>query len=327
MPDHERINAVNMLRVSSRNRPSSKLAGYLYDLIYSLRVARIAPRGDIIVTNTFFLPIVLWRRSAGAIYVHVARMPRRQMGLYRRASRFHAVSEQVRQAVQLQSPALASKLFVVPNALAPAFSNVSSKPMEERVRIVLYVGRVAREKGLELLIQGFSRAQLPGWRLVVMGPWDAAAGGDGDEYRDELSEAASSSAVDLELRPPTYDLTALVSAYSEAPIFVYPSVAEGESFGMAPLEAMACGCAVIVSDLPCFLEFARPGENCLSFDHRGDHPAATLAVAIRRLAADPDYAQELATAGRAEAGRFTIGAIADALLADFNQTVAARNGG
>ena len=34
--------------------------------------------------------------------------------------------------------------------------------------------------------------------------------------------------------------------YSQANVFVYPSLYEG--FGMPPLEAMACGCPVIVSD-------------------------------------------------------------------------------
>jgi glycosyltransferase involved in cell wall biosynthesis len=45
-------------------------------------------------------------------------------------------------------------------------------------------------------------------------------------------------------------------------MFVYPCLAEqGETFGLAPLEAVACGAVPIVSDLSCFGDFITPGVN------------------------------------------------------------------
>ena len=44
----------------------------------------------------------------------------------------------------------------------------------------------------------------------------------------------------------------LVRIYSAATLFVYPSLYEG--FGMPPLEAMACGTPVCLSDIPVFRE-------------------------------------------------------------------------
>ena len=41
---------------------------------------------------------------------------------------------------------------------------------------------------------------------------------------------------------------ALPALYSGAAGFVYPSIYEG--FGLPPLEAMACGCPIAVSDIP-----------------------------------------------------------------------------
>ena len=40
----------------------------------------------------------------------------------------------------------------------------------------------------------------------------------------------------------------LVRLYNQAACFVFPSLYEG--FGLPPLEAMACGCPVLVSDIP-----------------------------------------------------------------------------
>lgn len=44
----------------------------------------------------------------------------------------------------------------------------------------------------------------------------------------------------------------LVELYSNAQCFVYPSFYEG--FGLPPLEAQACGCPIIISDIPVFKE-------------------------------------------------------------------------
>ena len=46
-----------------------------------------------------------------------------------------------------------------------------------------------------------------------------------------------------------------------ASFFIYPSQArQGETFGLAGLEAMSCGCIPIVSQLPCFADFISFGS-------------------------------------------------------------------
>jgi glycosyltransferase involved in cell wall biosynthesis len=54
----------------------------------------------------------------------------------------------------------------------------------------------------------------------------------------------------------------LPALYSGAAGFVYPSIYEG--FGLPPLEAMACGCPVAVSDIPAHREVC--GETAMYFD-------------------------------------------------------------
>src|SRR5215467_5336550 len=91
-PDDERVDGVRHLRIASSDRSSSLAVNLALDFCYALRVARSLPQSDITITNSFFLPLLLRHRTAGKIYVHVARFPKHQMLLYSRADRLQAVS-------------------------------------------------------------------------------------------------------------------------------------------------------------------------------------------------------------------------------------------
>jgi hypothetical protein len=90
--------------VASHDRSSSLGLNLAIDFYYALRVARSLPQSDITVTNSFSLPLVLPRRRAGKIYVHVARFPKRQMALYFRADRLQAISRAVADAITDKLP-------------------------------------------------------------------------------------------------------------------------------------------------------------------------------------------------------------------------------
>ena len=83
----ERVNGVRYLRIRSSDRSSSLAINLALDFCYALRAARSLPQSDITITNSFFLPLLLRHRTAGKIYVHVARFPKHQMFLYSRADR------------------------------------------------------------------------------------------------------------------------------------------------------------------------------------------------------------------------------------------------
>ena len=53
----------------------------------------------------------------------------------------------------------------------------------------------------------------------------------------------------------------LARVYAEADLFVYTSYFE--AFGLPPLEAMACGTAVVTTDCGGNRDYVRSGENCL----------------------------------------------------------------
>lgn len=87
--------------------------------------------------------------------------------------------------------------------------------------------------------------------------------------------------------------------YNRCDIFVFPSLSEG--FGLPPLEAMACGCAVVTTECGGVADFARHEVNCLTVPP-GD-PGA-LARAIWRLFGDPSLRARLAEQGVKTAQEF-----------------------
>lgn len=105
------------------------------------------------------------------------------------------------------------------------------------------------------------------------------------------------------------DRPTLRALYNAAAIFVGPSHAEG--WGLPPAEAMACGCACVLTDIGGHREFAVDGRNALSYPPR-DVPAA--AAAISRLLAQPGTRIELAHQAVADISRFTWDRATDGFL-------------
>lgn len=329
-PDDEIVAGIRHLRVASFDRSSNLFVNLTLDLIYSLRVAAALPSADITLTNGFFLPLVLPRRRAGKIYVQIGRYPKGQMALYWRADRLQVVSKAVGAAVARQAPRLAQKIRVIGYAIPDGHFAASGSGARERV--VLYVGRIAREKGIEVLLAAFAQLSqhlapdvLAGWTLRVVGPHRIAEGGDGDAYLAGLQALAAERAIACDFVGPIFDEQALTAEYRRASVFVYPSLAEtGEALGLAPLEAMAAGCAAVVSRLECFADYIEDGMTGLSFDHRGSNPAANLAAKLARLIGEPDLMRRISTAGRRAAEQFGVAPIAARMLEDFNTLLGAR---
>lgn len=95
--------------------------------------------------------------------------------------------------------------------------------------ILLYVGRLAREKGLNLLAPALAR--LPGCHLAFVG-----GGPDREQIKRTFAGAQAT------FLGPLYDED-LAAAYASADIFILPS--STETLGLAAIEAMAAGLPVV----------------------------------------------------------------------------------
>jgi D-inositol-3-phosphate glycosyltransferase len=132
---------------------------------------------------------------------------------------------------------------------SPGSAAVARERLGLRVQwVLLFVGRPAPIKGLEVLLQALARLRANGLaradlRLLIVG-------GDRDEGRDDgrtgLRALADALGVGdwVEFRGPEPQ-PALPDYYRAADLCLVPS--HHESFGMAALEAMACGAAVVAS--------------------------------------------------------------------------------
>ncbi len=120
-------------------------------------------------------------------------------------------------------------------------------------RILLFMARIHRKKGLDHLIEGWKnvKTDVTGWHLVIAGP-------------DDGHLAASQAKVnDLGLQEAVTFVGALhgeqkKAALAAASAFVQPSFSEG--FSMSIVEAMACGLPVLITPGCNFPEAVRAGS-------------------------------------------------------------------
>jgi glycosyltransferase involved in cell wall biosynthesis len=316
----ETVDGVRYLRVSGFDTPRSLLWLKMLDLFYSLRVRRVLPPADILVTNAFWLPILVRDSSRGKIYVHVGRYPKGQMRFYRHAARLQAPSSEIANAIAREAPSLADKAIAIPYPAPQAATN-EAPPLEAREKIVLFVGRVHPEKGVHLLIDAFVRLagnELADWKLMIVGPSEVGQGGGGQDYVARLRRAAANTPV--EFRGPIFNEAQLAAEFRRARIFVYPSLADrGETFGLAPLEAMSHGCAVLVSNLACFRDFVVDKETGFVFDQNANDPVASLVSALSSAAGDPIRLARVTQGGLRKSEEFSLARVAERFLADFHE--------
>lgn len=144
----------------------------------------------------------------------------------------------------------------VPNGVPDAGLAASDQVLHELGlvpgRYVLHVGRAVPEKRQDDLIRAFARAQLHGWRLVVVGD---LSGDDAFSVRVRTLAAQTEGVVLAGFR----GAEALQGLLRHAGCFALPSAIEG--FSIALLEALSAGCPVIASDIPANHEIPLPAAS------------------------------------------------------------------
>ena len=205
----------------------------------------------------------------------------------------------------------------------PLAASVARNP-----HLVLFVGRLHEEKGIELLVQAavLARTTAPELRFRIVGPCEARFGGGGEALQARLVELAAGCDAHVEFTGPVFDDAVLAAHYAEASVFVYPSLAaKGEASPVAPLEALAQGCPVVTSDLECFDDTIGSGRFASRFDHTAtDAPARLLAEVVAVIDGKEQWPAASAAAV-ARAGEFSMERIAGEYLAGFEELNAAQS--
>jgi glycosyltransferase involved in cell wall biosynthesis len=211
----------------------------------------------------------------------------------RAAAHVIAVSEFTAQEVVDLLGVPPERISVVPNAVGAPFT---AEGEAAEGSYVLGVSTLEPRKNLAGLVEGFRRADLNGCELRIVG----ARGWGGVEVPDDAGVRWLGEVGDAEL----------ARLYRGAGCAAYLSLYEG--FGLPVLEAMACGTAVVSSDLPPVREFAR---GAVFVDPRDpDAIAAGLRDALARR-------DELAAEGRAAAAAYDWGRVASETVAVYRRAV------
>ena len=319
----ECVEGVNHIRIPGFDVPRSLVRLKWRDLRYSRRAVKVIPEADILVTNTFWLPLLAPATSKGKLYVHVARYPRGQMRFYFKAARLQTVSTVIKNAICREAPQLASRVKLIPNFV----SSLGQSPgRQKRERCFLYVGRLHPEKGVQLLVEAFRNllaAGLRDWRLRLVGPWEVALGGGGEDYFRLLRMKSTGIEKFVDWVGPVFDSEQLSAHYRQSSVFVYPSLAgRGEASPLAPLEAMAEGCPTVVSSLECFRDYIQPGLNGWTFDENSRDKAAALAATLQGVLDNESVLTKVRDDAFRTAQRYALPNIADLYLNDFQELVA-----
>lgn len=143
----------------------------------------------------------------------------------------------------------------------------------EQGKYVLLVSRLVPEKRHLDLIEAFSRAALPGWKLAIVGASDHP-----DAYVQQVLDTAAATPGVVCTGLQTGQ--ALSELYAHAGMFVLPSSHEGLPIAM--LEALSYGLPVVASDIPANLEVGLPAEHYFPLGN-----VDALAKRLREFAAQP----------------------------------------
>jgi D-inositol-3-phosphate glycosyltransferase len=184
-------------------------------------------------------------------------------------------------------------------------------------RLLLYVGRLERLKGVEIAIRALALLRdrrHDDVRLLILGE-DSLEGEESEKARLKAiaSEVGVRDRVDFVGSVAHHELPYF---YAAADVCVMPSYSE--SFGLVALEAQACGCPVVASGVSGLRSVVRDEVSGYLID---EHDPAAYAERIGRLLENSELAQQMGRRGRLLAQRFSWTRTADRLELLFEPVV------
>ena len=187
-----------------------------------------------------------------------------------------------------------NKIEIIPNGLN--LSDYRSLPEKGKFRrrysigagekIILYLGRIHKIKGLDLLVNTFAdlTKELDNVRLVIVG--------SDDGFLSTIKKQIKSLKIDEKVlfTGPLYESDKL-EAYVDADVYVLPSVYE--TFPVTVLEACACGMPVIVTDRCGIADVVDGVAGCVV-----EYDKDQLQEAIFRILSDGELMRKFGERGR-----------------------------
>ncbi len=181
-------------------------------------------------------------------------------------------------------------LCVILNGLNYPFQPLAPDEVDRRLAgltsiqapFVLHLGSNAAYKNREGVLRAFAKASAESNLQLVIA---------GEALDRKLAGLARELQIENRIVQVVKPDVALIEAlYNRALCLLFPSLYEG--FGWPPIEAQACGCPVVASDIPPLAEVLGQSAILKPVDDE-----AGMAEAIRRLASDQEFREQLRQSG------------------------------
>ena len=257
-------------------------------VFYSNRIVAIHDLSFLVHPSWFSKSYYLYYRWVTPIFI-------------RRSKKVITVSEFSKQEILRLTGISENKIEIIYNAVSADLNGRQGANDVSRQPYILSVASLDPRKNTVRLVEAFKLSGLDAkYYLVLVGKKDTIFN---MQILDEILANCVGYVSDEEL----------ASLYSNASLFVYPSIYEG--FGIPPLEAMSLGCPVILSDIPVFREifgdaacYADPGET------------ESISDAMVHVLTHDDYRQQLYERGAERAKLYSWEQSARKLLAIINSS-------
>ncbi len=174
--------------------------------------------------------------------------------------------------------------------------------------VVFAVGNVFERKGLSTFCE---LAEETEYDFAWFGPYDTGP------------HASSTVRYWVENPPENVTFTGWVDdkrgAFAAGDVYLFPT--KNENQGIAVLEAMACGKACVLRDIPVFEEFYTHGEDCFKCETREEFRAA-----LHRLNDDPGLRERLGENARETASEHSLDRVGERLVEAYRDVMSGRVG-
>ena len=257
---------------------------------------------------------------------------------YQNADGVAAVSAAMKADVQALYGVAPERIRVIHNGIDPDEYRPRPDPavlrrlgVDPDLPIVLFVGRITRQKGILHLVRAIRHLNEDVQVVLCAGAPDTPE--IGQEMRALVEEVKGAVSVPVVWVAEMLSKPDVIALYTHAAVFVCPSVYE--PFGIINLEAMACETPVVASAVGGIPEIVVPGETGLlvPLDAEGegsveprdpDAFSRALAAAVNELMADSERRAAMGAAARARVlAHFSWRAIAAQTLEFYRELLAA----
>jgi glycosyltransferase involved in cell wall biosynthesis len=177
-------------------------------------------------------------------------------------------------------------------------------------RLLIFVGRLGREKNIQLLIEAMALIKTPGARLLVIG---------NGPYRSELDRRIARLGVGDRVTFTGYlQREDVAAAYAASDAFFFASTSETQ--GLVLAEAMASGLPVVAVDDLAVADAVADGVNGFLVPER----AEDLAAAADRVLGDPEMRARMSAESLKRADALCIDRMAEKLAGVYTDLIAGR---